>query len=177
MIWLRLYDPGRTPAHWSEMVRPGQYAVFVADANSRAPRDADGQPFRDAGRAETAACAALCEDLAEAKQFALDVVMRHPELCCEVYDHEGKSNPPLQTIYNPAERHKHVGSRHGRRLALAGGTLAGIGATLALIDLSRGFAWMWGYILGLKCMVVGGTLLTVGLLEWYAHRGERDRRR
>ena len=177
MIWLRLYDPGRTPPHWSDIVVPGQYAVFVADARTRSPRNADGQPFRDAAGAETGVCAALCEDLAEAKQFALDVVTRHPELSCEIYDHQGKSNPPLQTFYNPATRHKYAGRRYGRRLAIAGGALAGVGCVLVLIELSRGFTWIWGYVLGLKCMLVGGTLLTTGLLEWYAHRTERDPRR
>jgi len=173
MIWTRLYDPGRTPAHWTQMVHERQCVVFVCDARTRAPRDADGRSFCAADGTETGPCAALCDDAADAERFACDVVSRHPGLCCEIYDYEGKSRPPLKTIYDPGVRHKYVGLAHARRQSLAGAALVCTGTTLIVVDISRGLAWIWGYVLGLKCLLLGGTFLILGLLEWREHRNER----
>jgi hypothetical protein len=38
---------------------------------------------------EDAYSIALCDDLPEAASFAMNLVTRHPNLCREVYDHEG----------------------------------------------------------------------------------------
>jgi hypothetical protein len=79
----------------------------------------------------------------------------------------------LKTIYDPGVRHKFVGLAHARRQSLAGAVLTCIGTALIVVDISRGFAWIWGYVLGLKCLLPGGAFLTLGLLEWYKHRNER----
>jgi hypothetical protein len=120
MMWIRLYDPDRTFSHWTEIVRKDQYVVFICDARSQVPRDADGRPFSAADGSETPPCAALCEDAAEAGNFARAVVARHPDLRCGIYDSEGKSRPPLETIHDPSVRDRYVGTAHARRLALGG---------------------------------------------------------
>jgi hypothetical protein len=122
MTWTRLYDPSRTPSHWTEFVRKEQFVVFIFEARTQAPRDADGLPFCAADGSETGQYAALCEDLAEARNFAREVVARHPELCCRIYDSQGKSGPPLEVIYDPSVRHRYTGFAHARRLALGHGT-------------------------------------------------------
>ena len=104
MTWTRLYDPHRMPSHWTDIVREDQLVVFISDARTQAPRDADGRPFCAADGSETGQHAALCEDVAEARDFARQVAARHPELCCRIYDSEGKSRPPLRVIYTLALR-------------------------------------------------------------------------
>ena len=41
-----------------------------------------------------------------------------------------------------------------------------VGMGLVGYDASRGLAWIWGYVIGLKCMLLGGVLLTRGFVEW-----------
>lgn len=137
------------------------------------PRDADGRCFCAADGKETSPCAALWDDAADAERFVFDVVSRHPELCCEIFDYEGKCRPPLKTIYNLSVRHKYVGLAHAPRQSAAGAALICTGTALIVFDISRGLAWIWGYVLGLKCLLLGGTFLTLGLLEWREHRNER----
>jgi hypothetical protein len=173
MIWTRLYDRDRTPAHWTQIVRQDQYVVFICDARSQAPRDAEGRPFCTVDGVETGPCAALCEDAAEAGDFARGVVSRHPELCCAIYDSGGKSRPPVEVIYDPGVRDRYVGSAHGRRLAVRGAALASVGIAMVAIDASRGLAWIWGYVIGLKCVLIGGSFLIRGFIEWREFRCER----
>jgi len=45
VIWTRILDPSRTPEHWTELIRPGQFAVFVFDAGTHVARDREGKPF------------------------------------------------------------------------------------------------------------------------------------
>ncbi len=165
MIWIRLYDPARRPAHWTEIVRDTQFVVFVCDAGNGAPRDAEGHPFV-ADASSDGNCAALCDDAAEARNFARGIVARRPELCCEIYDAAGKSGPPLEVVYDPSVRDKYTGPAHARRLAFWGAALACIGIVLVVIDARRDFAWIWGYVLGLKALLIGGVLLTRGIVEW-----------
>jgi hypothetical protein len=172
MTWTRLYDPDRTPAHWTEIVREDQMVVFISDARTQAPRDADGRPFCAADGSDRGQYAALCEDVAEARNFAREVVARHPELCCRIYDSQGKSRPSLEVIYDPGVRHWYTGLAHARRLALGGAALACAGITFVAIDVSRNLAWIWGYVLGLKCLILAGIFLTRGFVEWREFRHE-----
>jgi hypothetical protein len=45
MTWTRLYDPNRTSSHWTEIVREGEYCVFILNADNRTPRDLEGRTF------------------------------------------------------------------------------------------------------------------------------------
>ncbi len=161
----RTYDPARVPAHWTELIRPGQYAVFIYDARTHVARDAEGAWLDEPS-------IALCGDLSEAMSFANDVVARLPELCCEIYDHEGKSKDPLQVIYNPAVRGRYQGLEYARRETLWGSMTLLIGIAFIVTDARRDLAWIWGYVIGLKLTLVGGSFLVRGLVGWYEHRAE-----
>jgi hypothetical protein len=145
MIWTTLYDPRRTPAHWTEIACPGEYAVVILDAGKRVPRDAEGREF-----ATGEAGAQLWESVEEARMFAGDVVARHPELCCEIYTHEGKSGEPLDTVYNQAVRGKYEGRPYAKH------------------DLTL----LWGYIIGAKLVIIGGNYFLRGVAGLVEHRRE-----
>ena len=37
-------------------------------------------------------------------------------------------------------------------------------------DYLRDFLWIWGYVIGLKCLLLGCIFLSRGFLEWREHR-------
>jgi len=139
--------------------------VFVFDIRTHVARDAEGR-FSPDGEASVA----ICDDRNEALECARDVVARHPETCCEIYDHEGKSDEPLQVVYNPAVEGRYRGRPHARRIIAWGSGVFLCGAALIAVDFRHGLAWIWGYVLGLKMLVVGTGLLVRGLAGLYERR-------
>lgn len=165
MLTLRTNDPARKPSHWSEIIRPGQFAVFIVDAHTHVARDANGGFFE--GNESTIA---LCEDLAEAKAFAQTVVDRLPDLCCQIYDHEGKSKDPLEVIYHHETGHKYVGPRYHRRERIYGCLALAVGITFIVIDAKKDLVWIWGYVIGIKACLIGVAFLVRGFAGWHETR-------
>ena len=168
MIWTRLYDPDRTPDHWTELIHEGDYCVFLLEASDRTPRDMDGNAFSPGQEA-----VAICGDLDDASRLANSIVKLHPQLCAEIYDHTGKSGEPLQVVYEPSVRGKYVGRPFAKREALRGMAILAAGIFFIVLDVRHDLRWMWGYILGLKLTVVGGSFTARGLIGLYEHRAER----
>jgi hypothetical protein len=164
-MWLKLYDPARTPAHWLEIIRPGEYCVFILDAQNRVPKDFDGLQF-----VTDAASVEIAPDFAEAVRFADSVVTRHPELCCEIYGHEGKAGEPLRTVYEPSVRGRYEGLPWAKRETRIGLSLVSIGVLFIIYDARHDLRWMWGYIIGAKFLIIGGSFLVRGLAGLYEHR-------
>ena len=167
-MWLKLYDPRRSPAHWLEIIQPGQHCVFMLDANLRVPRDFDGREFADGE-----AAVEVTPDFATAVRFAEGVVTRHPELCCEIYGSEGKSGEPLRTVYEPSVRGRYEGLPWARREASIGASVISLGIALIVYDARHDLSWMWGYIVGAKCIVIGGAYLIRGVAGIWENRVER----
>jgi hypothetical protein len=165
MTWTRLYDQNRTPAHWAEIIREGEYSVFILAAGNRTPRDTEGHTF-----ASGDGSVAICVDLDEAVNFANTIVARHPELCAEIYDHEGKSGEPLRVVYEPSVRGKYEGRPYARRETAWGVTIASFGVAFVVFDALHHLEWMWGYIIGVKPPIIGGSFLIRGLAGLYEHR-------
>jgi hypothetical protein len=166
MKWTQLYDPARNPDHWSRIIQPGEYCVFVMTANTRQPRDADGRTFRPGGEST-----AICADRNEAFGFANETVARHPELCAEIYGHQGKSGEALAVVYEPSVRGKYAGSRpYSKRETMWGGLMIAAGACFIVYDARHDLAWLWGYIVGLKLTLIGMNFLVRGLIGLHEHR-------
>jgi hypothetical protein len=168
-MWLKLYDPRRSPAHWLEIVRPGEHCVFILDAKLRVPKDTDGREFT-----EGEAAVEITPDFASAVRFAEALVARHPELCCEIYDWEGKAGEPLRTVYEPSVRGRYEGLPWAKREASIGAALVSLGILLMIYDARRDLTWMWGYIIGAKCTIIGGAYLIRGVAGLWEHRLERS---
>jgi hypothetical protein len=165
MKWTLVYDPCRTPAHWSEVIRAGQYAVFAYDARTHVSRGSDGQ-FTASGEDAVA----ICPDLAHARDLSDTLVASHPDLCCEIYTHEGKSGDPVQVIYNAAVAGKYTGRPFARREAWQGAALWLCAAVFIAVDIHHDLAWIWGYVIGVKLLIVGTAFLVRGLVGLYEHR-------
>jgi hypothetical protein len=165
--WVRLYDAVRTPAHWLDIIRPGQYCVFILDARDRIPKDLEGRSF---GEGEASVQIAATFD--DAARFAEEVVSRHPELCAEIYNHEGKSGEPIRTIYEPSVRGKYEGMPLAKRSIGIGLLLLAGASAFVVCDARHDLRWMWGYIVGLKLAIVGGSYLVRGIAGYFEHRLE-----
>lgn len=142
------------------MIRPGEYAVFVKSAKHRIARDLEGRAFAPGEES-----VAVCADLDEAMALANATVARHPELCAEIYDHRGKSGDPVRLIYDPSVRGKYPGSRaYAKREAAWGSVIATAGVCFVIYDARHDLAWLWGYIVGIKLLLVGFNFLIRGLI-------------
>jgi hypothetical protein len=164
-MWLKLFDSGRVPPHWLDIIQPGQYCVFILDAAVRVPRDFNGLEFPEGG-----AAAEIKPDLASAVQFAETVVARHAELCCEIYGSEGKSGEPVRTVYEPSVRGLYEGLPWAKREASIGASLFSVGIALIIYDARHDLRWMWGYIIGAKLLIIGGSFLVRGIAGICEHR-------
>jgi hypothetical protein len=154
MQWLELNNPARTPAHWTEIIHAPQYAIFILNADTRLQKDGVW----------------IAENLDEARAFAKDTVTEDETRCCEIYTHEGKSGEPVETVYNPAVRGKYEGKPYAKREALIGGCLVSFGIVLMILDAKHDFTLFWGYIIGAKLTIVGGSYLVRGVAGLVEHR-------
>jgi hypothetical protein len=119
MQTLRLYDPARRGAPWTDSLRPGQVVAFAKRIDSDVPCTPDGEPF---ATAESATCVVF-DSLEEARDACEAGVQRTPMVRFDIFDHEGRTQPPLLTIVHSAYRESLDGSatamRRRTRLAMA----------------------------------------------------------
>jgi hypothetical protein len=155
-MWVKAYDSSRSPAHWLDLIRPGEHCVFVLDGKGRQPMGSEGRPF-----AEGEASLEIAADYAKAIAFAEDVVRRHPSLCCQIYDHEGEVGEPLVTIYEATVATRFIGPAYIRHHLFAGLVLS----LAAIFSVAYGGP-MWGGVLALYLVLFGGTLLALGIFAF-----------
>src|ERR1051325_10781581 len=157
---LRLYNPARKPTEWTGLVHPGQYAVFHLDVATDVEKTADGHYLKP----EEQSTCTVFDSLAEAEAYCEAKVETIPNLRCDIYDHTGKSRPPLLTYVNRI----HLRSPSNR-----------VRWGWALIAASAPCFWIeWHYhgILVIP-MVVGLNLIFAGLRLIYWGKGGTERRR
>ena len=157
---LKLYDPARKPADWTGVLHAGQFAVFHSDVATDIERSADGHYLQPG---EDSTCLVF-DSLAEAETYCETKVEEIPNLRCDIYDHTGKSKPPLLTYVNKIH-------------LKAGSTRAKWG--WALVAASLPFFWIahhWGNTL-VKPMVIGVNLVLAGLRLVYWGKGCIEKRR
>ena len=86
---LKLYDPSRQ----KEVVQPGQFVVFHSHVHTHMAKKSAGSAVAPA---EESICLVF-DSLEEAETYCQSKVEQIPSLCCEIYDHTGKSKPPTLT--------------------------------------------------------------------------------
>lgn len=162
---LKVYDPVRRPRHWNELLAPSQCAVLFRRVNSETPLAPDGTPvanFRD--------CTFILFDrLEDAQHFCEERVARHPEMCCEVFDCEGRAKPPLLTIVHPSAAKKDTLSAAAvRKRTIAAFVLFVIALPLIWWDWHSGSRLILPTVLGINMIFIG-----LRLFQWNAARGQR----
>ena len=158
-----LYDRGRKPANWMELIRPGQYAAFLSDVETGAIRTGAGLPLA----AGVAPSCLIFDSLTEASEYCRQRVVDMPNLKCEVFDSHGRVNPPVATFVNPAHQHKLDSPEKYARMMRWG--VVAIIASLPFfwIAWARREAWL-AIFFGIQVVVLG-----LRLLHWgYSMREE-----
>lgn len=114
---VRIHDPQRRPASWTEIIEPTQFVAFAKDVDSGAPCDHDGRPFDDPARATCL----IFDSLPEATAFCESAVARSVSLQLDVFDAGGRVHSPLLTFLHPsrAESQETHPRKLGRRRLIA----------------------------------------------------------
>jgi hypothetical protein len=143
--------------HWTSTIRPDQYAAFLRDRDTSVPLSADGQvPVHNS--------VTIFDSLTEARAWGEEICARHPRARCDIYDSEGLANDAVESIYNAEVREDYVGPKPARTRLYAGLAVVCVGIFLIAWDFHRDLLFMWGYILGIKMVVVGGAVAIQGAL-------------
>ena len=125
---VKLYDPKRERAHWTEILLPTQCAVIFKDATTLAPLSSSGEPWE---RADAATCT-LFDSIEAAQRICEGKVATQPNLRCEIFDRRGLAYPPLVVVLHPSrqERDESGPSWANRRKLIAAVFCAGAAALL-----------------------------------------------
>jgi hypothetical protein len=143
--------------HWTSTIQEGQYAAFLRDRDSSVPLTADGQ-------FAVLNSVTIFDSLPEARAWGEEICARHPRARCDIYDSEGLTNDAVESIYNAAVRGDYVGPKPARRRLYLGLAAVCVGMLLIAWDIHRDLLFMWGYIVGLKMVLIGGAAATQGAL-------------
>jgi hypothetical protein len=174
MQTVRLYDPNRRGATWTDDLRPGQVVAFAKRIDSGVACTADGSPFASA---DSPTCVVF-DGMGEALRWCEASVQQAPLVRFDIFDHEGRARAPLLTVVHPSQSESMVGSPRERRrrsaLALA---LVTVGVPL------MAFAyWISGErdpilpgFLGLNMVLIALRLLWMNQASREAERTSRDR--
>ena len=154
---LRLHDPGRRPANWTEIIGAGQFAAFAKDLGTGAACDLEGRPFAAAGEATCA----IFDSFPEARHASEAAVLAAPGIQVDVFDAHGRANPPLLTVVHPDRVAVEEGAPSALRkrriiawlLIVAAFPMLGLAYSLGAVQsVLPGF-------LGLNLLLAGGRLL------------------
>jgi hypothetical protein len=171
---LKLYDRQRRPPNWTDIVKPGQFVAFAKDLDSGVPCDDEGRRLAT----ESDATCVVFDSLDDARRFAEERTAHHASLRFDIFDAEGRANPPLLTVVSPHRAHTLDNTPHAlrRRSRIAAGLF------IASIPL---FAFQyWGdtegvfvlpMIIGINLIVAAGrlVLMNLGIREAERRRQER----
>jgi hypothetical protein len=161
---IKVYDPSRRPRDWNLLLDASQCAAFFRREGTQIPLSSEGVPF-DNFRDSTFL---LFDSLEAARTFCEAQVQRHPDLCCEIFDHTGRASPPLLTILHPDVAAKDESSAH---TAMTRKLLA-LALILAAVPL---FWWDWhtGGWLGFPTFI-GFSLLLAALRLFQMNVGRKE---
>lgn len=160
MQQLTLYDPSRKPTEWTGLVHAGQFAVFHSDIATDVERASDGHYLQSG---EDSTCLVF-DSLPEAEAYCEAKVEEISSLRCDIYDHTGKSKPPMLTYVNKI--HLNAGSKRAKW-------------GWALVAASLPFFWNAWVHHGTHVipMIVGVNLVFGGLRMVYWSAGGTEKRR
>jgi len=169
---IRLFDPRRKPADWTDVMGPTQCAVLLQDRETSVPLSAGGRPF---AKREDATCL-LFDRLEAAQKFCEAKVLELPNICCEIMNAQGRAHPPLMVITHPDyHREDDTGPIWSRRRRLISVGLVLISGPLLWLDWRSHARLVVPTLLAFNCI-----LLAMRFLYWdfgVKHRENERRKR
>ena len=171
---LRLHDPTRRPAAWTEIIRAGQFAAFAKLGESGSPCDANAARFSDPG----AVTCAIFDSFAEARAFCEGAVDRHPALHFDIFDADGRARPPLLTVVHPAQAARlETSPWQARRRQVSAWILIGAGVPLmvfAYVEAGERDIFLIAFF-GINMVLIGARLLWMNLALRETERNRETR--
>lgn len=162
MHTLRLHDPGRRPANWTEIIQPHQFAAFARNIDTGGMCDADGRAFAD----PAAATCLVFDSIDQARRFCDAAVLKAPALSFDIFDAEGRARPPLVTVLHPSRAAKseaHPGVQNRRRILAWALIAASVLVFVTGYRLTDGGHQVFAIVLGVNLLLAGGRLLYFNL--------------
>ncbi len=167
---IRLFDPHRDPPDWTDLIAPGDCAVFLKDrADSTVLLNPDGRRYVQSG---DATCVVFhCLDAAQ--RFCQSKVRDLPHVRCEIYDKDGPRHPPMLVILHPTfQSREESGPIWLRRRKLIMTVLFLVAIPLFWIGARGSTSGDVAIFLGINCV-----LLALRLLYWHAGFSGSERKR
>lgn len=164
-----LFDRGRKPANWMDLIHEGQFAVFLSDAQTHAGMRPDG---RYTGPDVPDTCL-IFDSLDEAEKYCRSIVREAPRLRCLIFDHRGKAAPPAAVFVSPAFAGTLDSEAKGRRLMWAGAALIVLSLPLFWFDWRADWRLILPTVIGVQFIVAGGRFLQLGAATREAARRMR----
>jgi hypothetical protein len=155
---VRLFDGGRRPAGWLDLIQPGQYAVFLSDPETRAGMTSAG---RHSGRDVPDTCL-IFDSFDEAVEYCRSSVREAARLRCDVFDSRGKVGPPAAVFVSQAFAGTLASESKGRRLMWVGLVLIALSLPLFWLDSRADWHLILPTILGLNLILAGGRFIQLG---------------
>ena len=171
---LRVHDPARRPASWTSIIEPQQFVAFAKDLDSGTPCDAAGRPFADPSQTTCL----LFESLGEARAFCEAAALEAPHARFDVFDAQGRANPPLLTVVHPSRAHAlDTDPRAVRKRRVIAWCLiaAGIPPIIYACVRNTDIGVIFPGVIGINLLIAGGRLLwlNLGLRETERARQQR----
>ena len=173
MQTLRLHDPGRRPANWTEIIHSGQFAAFARDLDTGAACDLEGRPFADSG---LATCTVF-DSFGEARRDCEAAVLAAPGIQVDIFDANGRANPPLLSVVHPdrAAAGESTPAALRKRRIIAWVLVVASVPMLALAFAIGGAQAVLPGFLGVNLLLVGGRLLWFNLALRETERVRQER--
>ena len=154
---IRIHDAARKPASWTEIIRPGQFVAFATPS--------DGTCI-------------LFHSLAEARAHCLAAVQAAPAMQFDVFDADGRANPPLLTIVHPSrESALDTHPRAHRKRRVIGWALiaAGIPTIIYACSIPADIRVIFPGFMGINLLIAGGRFLLFNLSARETERAREAR--
>jgi hypothetical protein len=167
---LRLYDPGRRPPNWTDIIRPGQFVAFSKYIDGGGSCDADGRPFPSTA---DATCLRF-DGLAEARAFCETRVEQAPSVRFEIFDSAGRTNPPILILVHPSRTSTLDANPRGMRIRKRAAIALAVGSLpLFLLDYWKsGGLMIFPTVLGINMILIAARLIQLN-----ASYADAERRR
>jgi hypothetical protein len=161
---LKLFDAERRPPNWMGHIHEGEYALFFKDVRS-------GQELTANGDLPKESVCLIAGGLEEALDFAQARVDAVPSLRCDIYDAQGKANPPVASVVHQNNKSLENTAATGWKRIWFGVALLPIGAPMIVYDWHRDWALIWPAFFGIQIFAAG-----VRLIVWGTGTIENSRR-
>lgn len=153
-----LFDGSRKPAVWTDLMQPGEYAVFLSDPVTHAGMRSDG---RYTGGEAPDTCL-IFDSLDEAVEYCRSRVSQTDRLRCQIFDTRGKAESPTAVFVSPGFAWTVHSEPKARRLIWVGILLIAVSPPLFWLDWRADWHLILPTILALQLIVVGGRLIQLG---------------